>query len=428
MSTLDRVKALIADQVGIAASDINDDHDLKTIGMDSLDRVELAIAIEEHFNIDVDDHDTDSDEMSTPAKIAVYVDARLPQKAPEPTVERDMLVHGIGIEQDGKRIDPADFFANPADYAAMSDGDMLTAIGIDGMKWSDAFMQIACFDNPLGRALRQFPHTDKNNHSDMPEIMRGWFFNAIMAGWNAEKGEPITREELIRRGVAHNDEDEAMVMSVIAKLGWPRHDEPFGTEPTHELVEIPQVSNVAGCTFRKKPVTIEAVQFSGIVDGVPTFALAGIPAWLAEACGGPEGHQGSAWVTQADAGFGGGDWPGPVQFYIGTLEGKHVAQYGDWIIRGIAGEIYPCKPDIFARTYDAVEPAGEPTTGVQKIDIAAEMIAFEAVFPFSDHTKHRDGEVVAGRVRYAEPEVDKMFSAWLSAKADEFFTPAEART
>jgi hypothetical protein len=37
-------------------------------------------------------------------------------------------------------------------------------------------------------------------------------------------------------------------------------------------------------------------------------------------------------------------------------EAKHYASLGDWIIRGIKGELYPCKPDIFAATYDEVEP------------------------------------------------------------------------
>jgi len=40
---------------------------------------------------------------------------------------------------------------------------------------------------------------------------------------------------------------------------------------------------------------------------------------------------------------------------IDTLEGKMTAQVGDWIIRGIKGEIYPCKPDIFEKTYDIIE-------------------------------------------------------------------------
>ena len=40
---------------------------------------------------------------------------------------------------------------------------------------------------------------------------------------------------------------------------------------------------------------------------------------------------------------------------IQTLEGLMVASKGDWIIRGIKEELYPCKPDIFAMTYDLLE-------------------------------------------------------------------------
>jgi hypothetical protein len=40
---------------------------------------------------------------------------------------------------------------------------------------------------------------------------------------------------------------------------------------------------------------------------------------------------------------------------IDTLEGTMTAQLGDWIIRGVKGEIYPCKPDIFEQTYEPVD-------------------------------------------------------------------------
>ena len=40
---------------------------------------------------------------------------------------------------------------------------------------------------------------------------------------------------------------------------------------------------------------------------------------------------------------------------IHTLEGDHHASVGDWIITGVNGEQYPCKPDIFAKTYEPVE-------------------------------------------------------------------------
>jgi len=40
---------------------------------------------------------------------------------------------------------------------------------------------------------------------------------------------------------------------------------------------------------------------------------------------------------------------------IETLEGEYIARKGDYIIKGVKGEFYPCKPDIFAKTYDILE-------------------------------------------------------------------------
>lgn len=42
------------------------------------------------------------------------------------------------------------------------------------------------------------------------------------------------------------------------------------------------------------------------------------------------------------------------KWYIRTLEGNHEAKHGDYIIQGVKGELYPCKPDIFELTYDLV--------------------------------------------------------------------------
>lgn len=47
------------------------------------------------------------------------------------------------------------------------------------------------------------------------------------------------------------------------------------------------------------------------------------------------------------------------ELYIGTLEGVHHASVGDYIIKGVNGEYYPCKPDIFAKTYRPVERSAE---------------------------------------------------------------------
>lgn len=79
--------------------------------------------------------------------------------------------------------------------------------------------------------------------------------------------------------------------------------------------------------FRKKPVVIEAERWQGdnftaikrMADNGPTISV----------------HRGV--------------------IYIETLEGTNFANPGDCIIKGVAGEFYPCKPDIFAATYEPVE-------------------------------------------------------------------------
>lgn len=48
------------------------------------------------------------------------------------------------------------------------------------------------------------------------------------------------------------------------------------------------------------------------------------------------------------------DNPAGQCIYIDTLEGTHIAKLGDYIIKGIEGEFYPCKPDIFKKTYEKV--------------------------------------------------------------------------
>jgi hypothetical protein len=87
--------------------------------------------------------------------------------------------------------------------------------------------------------------------------------------------------------------------------------------------------------YRKKPIEVEALQ---LVEG------SGDPHDVAKWCGGRVvnnfGHP-----------------SGKVAIAIRTLEGEMTAQYGDWIIKGIKGEFYPCKSDIFEASYEPV-----PTT------------------------------------------------------------------
>lgn len=103
--------------------------------------------------------------------------------------------------------------------------------------------------------------------------------------------------------------------------------------------------------FRKKPVVIEAMQLAGTESEV---------------------HAVYQWIERNTLGSfepmarieGREPWPASGvsidprdgRLIIATLEGGHWADLGDWIIRGVQGEFYPCKPDIFAATY-------EPATG-----------------------------------------------------------------
>ena len=87
--------------------------------------------------------------------------------------------------------------------------------------------------------------------------------------------------------------------------------------------------------FRKKPIVIEAIQFrAGEQDGA--FAADVIV--------------GNVRYTSDDT------------MLIRTLEGTMEARSGDWIIRGVRGELYPCKPDIFAKTYEPVTIADPDAT------------------------------------------------------------------
>ena len=90
--------------------------------------------------------------------------------------------------------------------------------------------------------------------------------------------------------------------------------------------------------FRKKPVVIEARQYPGhSIKGVGNILE--FEEWL-EPIARAAGRWPLKYVGQS--------------LIIPTLEGDHEARPGDWIIMGIKGEIYPCKPDIFAATYEAV--------------------------------------------------------------------------
>ncbi len=100
--------------------------------------------------------------------------------------------------------------------------------------------------------------------------------------------------------------------------------------------------------FRKKPVEVEAIKFLGLIEGdVPKFE-GPPPEWLAEAFVKDRFDDGALFVHKSHN-IGGA--PGPA-LLVKTLEGSMRAMPGDWLVRGTRGELYPCKPDRFADTYD----------------------------------------------------------------------------
>ena len=87
--------------------------------------------------------------------------------------------------------------------------------------------------------------------------------------------------------------------------------------------------------YRKKPIEIEAIKFNG-------ENAYEIMQWAHKDC--PDEFNS---IVRAA--------PFKDRLVIRTLEGLMEAHGGDWIIKGIKGEFYPCKPDIFEATYEAVE-------------------------------------------------------------------------
>lgn len=87
--------------------------------------------------------------------------------------------------------------------------------------------------------------------------------------------------------------------------------------------------------YRKKPVVIEAIQFNNLDDYL-------------EIC---------KWIDDSESTLSSSEtveFRTPIML-VNTLEGTMAATPGDYIIKGVNGEFYPCKPDIFEKTYKALE-------------------------------------------------------------------------
>lgn len=110
--------------------------------------------------------------------------------------------------------------------------------------------------------------------------------------------------------------------------------------------------------YRKKPVVIEAFQMTRERRGDNRDW----PDWL---------HY--AWQMDPDevGALRCRDYPdsdGTDELYINTLEGRHQVSFDDYIIRGVAGELYPCKPDIFEATYEPVSQELEAEGSLESLN------------------------------------------------------------
>jgi hypothetical protein len=94
--------------------------------------------------------------------------------------------------------------------------------------------------------------------------------------------------------------------------------------------------------YRKKPVVIEAFQMTQ----ARRWDNSEWPEWMNKAWN-MEPGEGSLFIDSDD--------PKRERLVIGTLEGVYRISWDDWIIQGVKGEIYACKPDIFTATYNLIE-------------------------------------------------------------------------
>jgi|SRR5690606_15774802 len=95
--------------------------------------------------------------------------------------------------------------------------------------------------------------------------------------------------------------------------------------------------------FRKKPVVIEAFRYDGDLK-LATGEWC-VPDWAIDAFKKEELFYGTSVDDKNSP---------PVELFVDTLEGRMHISVGDYVIRGVNGELYPCKPDIFIKTYEPV--------------------------------------------------------------------------
>ncbi|MDB1690050.1 hypothetical protein [Enterococcus casseliflavus] len=147
--------------------------------------------------------------------------------------------------------------------------------------------------------------------------------------------------------------------------------------------------------FQKKPVVIEAFQYDG--DFIYSNGKSYVPEWAMKA------NEDGTFV-----------WRGEGDLYVKTLEGEMLVSVGDYVIQGVAGEIYPCKPEIFAQSYQAYGEGKARAVGGRSVKSYEEKLrdlltneSYEAI-EWRQSNEEIDGHTVSEvTFKYKQPTPEK---------------------
>lgn len=139
--------------------------------------------------------------------------------------------------------------------------------------------------------------------------------------------------------------------------------------------------------YRKRPVVIEAMHY----DGTPESNRAIID-WTRHS------------TTRALMGKDADDNP---RLVVDTLEGTMAVKPGDYVIRGVQGEHYPCKPDVFEATYEPADAPARDEAAELRAENERMLEALKAVDSFISHEYHRNGHRLTNK-EWAEEVMRKV--------------------
>lgn len=149
--------------------------------------------------------------------------------------------------------------------------------------------------------------------------------------------------------------------------------------------------------YRKKPVVVEAIQWNGVnLQEIIYFVGDKLECHICD----------TAWKV-------GKDKP-QVTIKIKTLEGEHIATEGDYIIKGVHGEFYPCKSDIFEKTYEpATNTHFDRIKAMSVEEIAELLIVYEAdmdcyyIYGGNGRRFYDEDSAISAQIQYLESEVQE---------------------